>query len=384
MKIKRLIVTAAMTSIGALALAGCVQGSDSPNDANSSESKNLTVFISSGTNIQELWQEHLAPAFEKDNPGYTVEVNVNLSGSHDQATVAKLTAATVQGREPDFDLVDGGFVTQIAASGLLTEVSTDNLKPLADIPDDQITAGGNGGIPYRASAVLLAYNTQKVTTPPKTLDDLLEWIKDNPGKFTYCAPDTGGSGAAFVQTVLDKTQSEPDRQKMVTSYVPDLESNWDAGFTTLAGLNPYVFQEGVYPNGNTQALDLLATGQIWMTPVWSDQFTSGRTTGQIPEYVKAAQIADPPFTGGAAYLGIPKASKKQEGALKLAAWVLSPTAQAIIANQVSGFPVIDLSKLPADVQEKFADADTGNLRPAYFASMRNDMSAAWAEKVPGK
>jgi len=383
----RFVVAAAAVSVAALALAGCVQssgGSQGGGGSSGSASKKLTVFISADTNIQDLWQKDLIPAFEKANPGYTVGVDFDLHGLHDQQTIAKLTAATVQKKDPGYDLVDAGFISQIAASGLLTKVTPKNVPGLKDVPEATIKAGGNGGLPYRASSVILAYNTKTVPTPPKTLDDLLAWIKAHPGKFTYNSPDSGGSGQSFVTTVLDKYLSAGDREKMETSYTPDLESKWDQGFATLAGLNPYVYQKGVYPNGNNQALDLLASGQIDMVPVWSDQFVTGKKNGQIPSDIAYTQIKDPSLTGGAAYLGIPKASPRQAGALKLASWLLTPAAQTVIANDVAGYPVINLDKLPQDIQDQFKDADIANLRPPYFSSTQSDMNKLWSQKVPGK
>jgi putative spermidine/putrescine transport system substrate-binding protein len=384
----RFFVSAALVSAAALALSGCVQSSNASGggggSSSSSAGKDLTVFLSADTNIQDLWQKTLIPAFEKANPGYSVKVDFDLHGLHDQQTIAKLTAATVQKRDPGYDMVDAGFVSQIAASGLLAKVTTKNLKPLADVPASVVKAGGDGGIPYRASSVLLAYDSKTVPTPPKTLDDLLAWIKANPGKFTYNSPDSGGSGQSFVTTVLDKTVPKADREKMVTEYDPDLESDWDKGFATLASLNPYVFQQGVYPNGNNQVLDLLSSGQISMAPVWSDQFITGQKNGQIPANIKYTQITDPSLTGGAAYLGIPRASKHQAGALKLAAWLLSPDAQVLVSDGIAGYPVISLDKLPSSVQEKFKDADIAQLRPPYFSSVQSDMNKAWSEKVPGK
>ncbi len=387
MKLRRLIVTTAVASVAALALTACAQSSSASQGgaaSSASASKDLTVFLSADTNIQGLWEKTLIPAFVKANPGYTVKVDFDLHGLHDQQTVAKLTAATVQKKDPGYDLVDAGFVSQIAASGLLTSVNKTNLPPIADVPAATVAAGGTGGIPYRASSVLLAYNTTTVKTPPKTLDDLLAWIKANPGKFTYNTPDSGGSGQAFVATVLDKTVPAADRAKMTTDYVPTLESDWATGFATLASLNPYIYQKGVYPNGNNQVLDLLASGQISMAPVWSDQFITGQKNGQIPASIAYTQISDPSLTGGAAYLGIPSASPRQAGALKLAAWLLSPDAQVLIADGIAGYPVVNLDKLPSALQKKFADADTGHLRPPYFASMNSDMNKQWAQKVPGK
>jgi putative spermidine/putrescine transport system substrate-binding protein len=385
-KKRGVIASLAMVSATALALGGCAQSSTQApaNNASGGADKSLTLFISGDTNVQDLWQKSLVPAFEKANPGYSVQVNIDLHGQHDSQTMAKLTSATQQKKSPGFDLVDGGFVSQASTAGLLTEVSTSNLPPLANLPQNIVKAGGNGGIPYRASSVLLAYDTKTVPSPPKTLDDLLAWIKANPGKFTYNTPNSGGSGQAFVTTVLDKYVPAADRAKMVTGYAKDLEKDWDKGFATLAGLNSSVYQKGVYPNGNNQVLELLASGQISMAPVWSDQFITGQKHGQIPANIGYTQISDPSFTGGAAYLGIPKSSTKQEAALKLANWVLSPEAQSLMSTSVSGYPVIPLDKLPQDVQDKFKSADINNLRPTYFSQMTQDLNNLWAQKVPGK
>jgi putative spermidine/putrescine transport system substrate-binding protein len=382
-KLSRMLTTVAVVAAAGLTLAGCAQSSSAA-DATSGSDKKLTVFLSADTNIQDLWQKTLIPAFEKANPGYTVSVDFDLHGLHDQQTVAKLTAATVQHKDPGYDLVDAGFVSQIAASGLLTKATPAEIPGLKDVPADVLAAGGEGGLPYRGSSVVLAYDTKTVATPPKTLDDLLAWIKANPGKFTYNSPDSGGSGQAFVTTVLDKSVPASDRTKMVTGYAPETETSWDTGLATLAGLNPYVYQKGVYPNGNNQVLDLLSSGQISMAPVWSDQFVTGKKTGQIPANIAYTQISDPTFTGGASYLGIPSASPRQKGAETLASWLLTPDAQALVSDSISGYPVIALTKLPAPVQELFKDADIAHLRPGYFATMSADLNKAWAQKVPGK
>lgn len=383
MKSTRLFASLAVVTAAGLALAGCAQSSSAASASDGADKK-LTVFLSADTNIQDLWQKTLIPAFEKDNPGYTVSVDFDLHGLHDQQTVAKLTAATLQKKDPGYDLVDAGFVSQVAASGLLTKVSESTVPGLKDVPADLVKAGGNGGIPYRGSSVVLAYDTKTVPTPPKTLDDLLAWIKANPGKFTYNSPDTGGSGQSFVTTVLDQNISDADRAKLVTGSDPDAEKNWDKGFATLAGLNPYVYQKGVYPNGNNQVLDLLSSGQLSMAPVWSDQFVTGHKNGQIPANIAYTQISDPSLTGGASYLGIPSASPRQQGAEKLASWLLSPAAQTLVSDSISGYPVISLDKLPASVQTLFKDADIAHLRPGYFATVASDMNKAWAQKVPGK
>ncbi|MDQ6752233.1 MAG: extracellular solute-binding protein [Actinomycetota bacterium] len=387
MTTRRLLSAVALAAVAATAVTGCAQSStaSAQNDvAGASADKTITVLISGDTNVQSLWEKSLVPAFEKANPGYSVKVTLDLHGQHDAQTLAKLTSATEQNKKPDFDLVDGGFVSKASAANLLTPVTPATIPALGDVPQEVIKAGGTGGIPYRGSAVLLAYDTKTVQTPPKTLDELLAWIKANPGKFTYNSPKSGGSGGAFVATVLDKFVPAADRAKMTVGYEKGLEGDWNAGFAALRDLNPYIFQKGVYPNGNKQTLDLLASGQISMAPVWSDQFMTGVANGQIPSTVKATQISNPSFTGGAAYLGIPKSSPHQEAALKLANFVLSPEAQSMIITDMSGFPAISLDKLPSDVQAKFQNADTNNLRKGYFDQMGKDLNNLWDQKVPGQ
>ena len=343
-----------------------------------------TVTVASGddTNIAELWQQVIIPDFQKANPGMTVKLNNDLHGTNDQANFAKLVAATQQGRDPAMD-VTSSFVVKAAAAGLLT-TDTSKVANLGSVDPKVLAAGGPGAVPYRASSVLLAYNPDKVKNPPGTLEELLAWIKANPGRFTYNSPKTGGSGGAFVATVLDSSVPPADREQMTTGYKKELEKNWDPGWKVLAGLNPYVYQKGVYPNGNNQTLQLLSSGQIDMAPVWSDQFISGQAAGTIPKTMKAAQIKNPSFTGGAAYLGVVKASKNQDLAFKLVNFVLTPEVQAKIAEKIAGYPIIPLDKLSPDVQAKFKDADTANLRAGYSSDHNSDLNNLWDTNVPGK
>ncbi|HEY5319774.1 MAG TPA: extracellular solute-binding protein [Galbitalea sp.] len=383
MKSRRLVITTAIAAVGLLALAGCTSAG-APSSGSSGGKKSLTVFISGGANIQDLWQKSLIPAFDKADPGYTINVILDLHGLHDTQTIAKLTSAAQAKKDPGYDLVDAGFITQVSKAGLLTPVSVKNIPNLKNVPANTLKAGGTSGIPYRGSSVLLAYNSDVVKTPPKTLDELLTWIKSHPGKFTYNTPSTGGAGQSFVTTVLDKYVPAADREQMVTGYAKSLETDWDPGFAELASLNKYVYQNGLYLNGNVASIDLLGSGQIDMTPIWSDMLLSGLKSGQLPPTTKYVQISNPSLTGGAAYLGIPKTSTHQKAALTLANWLLTPKAQELMVTSVAGYPVVNLNLLPTDVQNTFAGTDSGNLRLTYFASMNQDLNNLWAQKVPGK
>jgi putative spermidine/putrescine transport system substrate-binding protein len=375
---KRYVSILAAASLVVLALGASVPSSQAA-------SKTIQLYISADTNIQDLWVKSLIPAFKAANPGYDVNVTFDLHGDHDAQETAKITAAFALHKDAGVDLMDGGFVQQLGSARMLfkgTYILVPNLKNVGRT----VLAAGKGGIPYRASSVLLAYNSKNVPTPPKTLDALLAWIKANPGKFTYNVPSGGGSGYAFVQTVVDKYLSASNQKTLTLSANKDLQSKWAAGLATLKGLNSYTYgKNGSYPANNAEALKDMATGLVDMATVWSDQFASAQKAGTMPSYVKVAQIANPSFTGGAAYLGIPRTTKNLAASKVLANWVLSPAAQnLIVGGTLAGMPVIPVSMLDPVIGAGLAGVDVANLRATYLSANANDLKSAWASAVPGK
>jgi putative spermidine/putrescine transport system substrate-binding protein len=379
-------VAAAGAAAGATSLTAC-QGNGpgatsggGGGDSGGGGAKSLTVYCGADTNIQDLWTKTLIPGFKKAT-GAHITFQFDLHSQNSDQILNKIAAATQQKKDPGIDFLES-MGPEAGAAGLLADPSG-KVANLSSALPDLMDAAAKNAIPYRGSAVLLAYLPDKVDSPPKTLDDLLDWIKKHPGKFAYNSPDTGGAGDSFVQTVLAKDLPQDLLDKMNNGYHKDLESHWDKGFATLAGLNKSMYQKGVYPNGNNGTLELLLHKEIWMCPAWSDQFISGRKSGVVPKGAKALQITNPSFTGGGTYAGVLSASKKQDLGFKLANWLLEPEQQAAIATSIAGFPAIPLDKLPSKVKSEFADADPGNLRPGFNTDMDSDMKSLWQQKVPG-
>lgn len=388
MSIKRCGSAIAFLCAAGLLLSGCgATASDGSDQAASTSDgkKTITVFISGDTNVDDLWSKGIIPAFEKKNPDIQVRTQLDLHGEHDQQTVAKLATSVNDQKDPGYQLIDAGWVTgQAAKADLLDKVSESDEPAFADIPADTVAGGKGVGIPYRASSVLLAYDSTKVKDVPKTLADLIAWIKKNPGQFAYNSPATGGSGGAFVTTVLDSHLDKEQQDKLRQGQDQASEAAWKAGFDELASLNPYVYQKGVYPNGNDQVIQMLGNGSIAMAPVWSDQFITAQKNGTVPETIKYTQISDPSLNGSASYLGIPKTADNKDAVKKLVDFVLSPEGQEIVSDQVSGYPVINLDKMDSAVATKFKDAAPSALRPSYDSEVTSDMNNQWDKLVPGK
>jgi putative spermidine/putrescine transport system substrate-binding protein len=346
----------------------------------------ITVYASGDVNVQSLWQDNLIPGFKKTPDGKNVNVKFIFSehATNDGTTLARIGAAVKQRKWSGFDLLDGGLVTTLAVDGLNQPVSKATAPNLKHINPDLLKPVKGAALPYRGSSVVLAYNSKYVSSPPKTLQALLAWIKANPGKFTYNSPNSGGSGYSFAETVVDSTLPAGTINTMQTgdTYDPSIESAWKQGFSILHGLNSYTYSKGVYPNGNQAVLDLLAKEQIWVAPVWSDQALTGLKTGTLPSSIKLTQISNPSFNGGAAYLGVPKTARNKQTVYKFVNYILSPKAQQMIVNVMAGYPAIDIKYMGNAIKQKFEDVAANVLRRSYATKYNNDFKAQWQQNVP--
>lgn len=368
---------------GASNTAGASATSAASAAGNSGEGgKTVRFYLSGDVNIENLWKNTIIPGFEKAFPGYSVDVTFSEHGVNDTSTFTRIVAAVKGGNDPGFDMIEAGFALSLTQADLGQPVTTNEVPNLSKVSSQLLDQAKGQGVPYRGSSVVLAYDSTKVSDPPKTLSDLIAWIKAHPGKFTYNSPNTGGSGQAFVQTVLDANMPSDVTEKMYndTNYDPKLESNWDAGWKVLKGLTPYIYQH-VYPNGNQAVLNLLGKGQIWMAPVWSDQALSGLASGTLPKTIKLTQISNPSFTGSPVYLVIPKTAKNKDAVYKLENYVLQPDVQASIVESIKGYPGIESQYLPSSAASLFEGLNTSKLRPTYSQKFSNDMKQQWQQKV---
>jgi putative spermidine/putrescine transport system substrate-binding protein len=380
-KAKLLAITvAALVAVPAAVAAGTTPS----HHAKAAKAITINLYASGDVNVQSLWQNNLIPGFQKKNPGIKVNFIFSEHGTNDGTTLARIGAAVKQRKWPGIDIVDGGLSTTLALDGLTQPVLKATAPNLKSVNQTLLKPVKGAALPYRGSSVVLAYNSSQVSSPPKSLSALLDWIRSHPGRFTYNTPNSGGSGYSFAETVVDSTLSAATLATMTTTatYDPSIESAWKPGLATLHSLNQYMYGNGVYPNGNQAVLDLLAKGQIWMAPVWSDQALAGLKAGTLPSTIKLTQVASPSFTGGAAYLAVPKTAKNKASVYKFVNYILSPAAQQMIVDVMSGFPAIDIKLMGDAVKQKFEDVSANSLRPAYQTKFGNDFKAQWQQTVP--
>ena len=341
----------------------------------------LNVYINGDTNIFDLWNKYLLPAFSHRYPQYKANFVPLLHGEGSQGVLDKILAAKQAGRTTDVDLweTQPSFVTQGEPQALWVKLTSALIPNLSRVPAQKLEATDYFGMPYRGSSVVIAYNSAFVKTPPTTFDALIAWIKANPGKFTYCDPNTGGSGQAFMVAAVYKFVQAA--QYAGGAYDPKAEAAWEPAWQLLKDLNGAMYNNGFHPNGNVAVLQLLAQQNVYMASVWSDMGTDYLKRGQLPKTVKLEQIT-PPLFGGDSTVTVPAGSAHLEGIFQLLNWLLTPEAQQIVINQVSGYPGVDWQYMPASVRQQFAEV-AKPYAPLPNSKYLADMLRLWHERIAG-
>ncbi len=344
-------------------------------------SGDINLYVGGDVNIRDLWQKQLLPAYKKVKPNVNLTLIFDEHAQSEQSVFDKLAAAKQAGAASGVDLWEASRLPQAGEAGLIQKVSSKEIPNLDKVPKATLDQFGGYGVPYRASSVILAYNSATVKDPPATLDALTAWIKNNDGQFTYNPPDKGGSGGNFTERVLSLGIPADQLTFFQTQYDEAKESLWDQGWQTLKDLHPHIFNGGFYPQGNVPVLQTLGKGSISMAPVWSDQSLSYLSQKLLPPEVKLLQI-DPPFAGSAAFLGIPSDSKNKDVLYEMLNWLLTPEPQQVVVEQINGYPGLDWQYMPPDVQQKYADV-AKPYSTSFSPKFQTDRNKQWYEKVAG-
>ena len=387
MKMKRFgaaLLAGAMMMTG---LAGCGSSGSSDNGSAASTSKNkVSLWATGSDNVREVY-EALIEDFNKNSEyagKYEVELNFMLNGTGTQTLTDMLAAASKAGQtDTDYDLVDLGgddlskVVSQIGEEAF---VKLDDSKiPNAEGSEAESSVAADYVQPYRGTTVVLAYDSEKVANPPKTWDELVDWMKANPGRFAYNTPGTGGAGDSFARTSVYNFMDE----EAITSDDAKWEENWDDGFKYLADLHQYMYTSGgsiVYPNKNQGTLDLLNQGEIDMCPNWADMVLSQRAEGTLKDTIKITQL-DPALTGSFQSLAIPTFGSNEEGAYAFINYMLSESAQEILVKQMAAIPLIDTSKIDMTGFEDVENLDVSSFRIMSIGDLSTDFNERWDNEI---
>ena len=379
--------------LSAVMLAACLTGcggkaGDSGNsgDAGSGGKKAVSLWATGSDNVREIF-EALVSDFNTNSEyagQYEVTLQFMLSGTGAQTLADMLAVASKAGQtNTDYDIVDlsGDDLSKLVSLiGQEQFVKLDSSKiPNAASVEAKSSIATDYCQPYRGTTVILAYDSAKVPTPPATMDELVAWMKANPGRFAYNTPGTGGAGDSFarssVYNFLPEEAFTSDDEKWI--------GEWDEGFNFLKEIHPYIYSSGgsvVYPNKNQGTLDLLNQGEIDMCPNWADMVLSQRASGEIKDSIKITQI-DPALTGSLQSLVIPTFGSNTDGAYAFMNYMLSPAAQELMVKQMAAIPLIDASSMDMTGYEDLQGLDVSNFRLQSIGGLSTSFNERWDSEI---
>ncbi len=300
-------------------------------------------FATAGdTNMMEFFQNMIVPEFNKEYPWITVNVVGTGPGDSGSKTIhTKLRAQLDAGKEKwdlDAACVNQSVMRDLIADGLIQKcvgelenakyVNTPSSKNALGTPVEGYV------VPMFQSQVVIAYNPSVVTNPPKTFQELEDWIKANPKKFGYNGVTGGMSGVAFtVGYVYYKT----NQYETFSSGVYDAanEASWPDVIKELKSLPV------VYTQGNAGTLDMLNRGEIAMGPVWVDMFYLWKSDGRMDPNMKMI-LPEPGLPGQPMYLVVSSKGEQAEAAKKFVDFIARPEIQAkYVVEKSTWYPGID-------------------------------------------
>lgn len=214
--------------------------------------------------------------------------------------------------------------------------------------------------PWGHAQFVMEYDTAQVgDTPPATFEALAEWIKANPGKFTYPAiPDFTGS--VFVRHLFYWAAGGPDPfmgdfdQAIFDQYAPKV---WEY----LNDIEPSLWRAGqTYPDAAAME-DMLANKEI----AFNMGYGPGRASLNIAQGIYPETIRTFVFDTGTLannnYVAIPFNASNPAGAMVIANWIIDPEMQLIMADPTrwGWLMTIDPTRMSAEQQAQLAGYELG-------------------------
>lgn len=232
-----------------------------------------------------------------------------------------------------------------------------------DAPDNRYDFGVDTEqmeVPWGKAQFVMIYDSAKVKEPPKNIEELRNWIKENPGKFTYPAPPDF-TGSVFVRHVWHAHTDKYDEflnEGKEDELRKDLAATWEY----LNDIKPYLWRKGEnYPESSGKLDKLFSSGEVWMTMSYNPVHALSKIrAGEFPETTRTF-IFDKGTIANTHYLSIPFNSQSKAAAMVAINLMISPDAQ------ISKFDpeywgdgiALSIDKLSDEDKEKLDKIDLG-------------------------
>lgn len=188
-------------------------------------------------------------------------------------------------------------------------------------------------VPIYRNQTGLLYDPERVPTPPQTWDELVAFIQQNPQQFAFCDPNKGGSGQAFVQTVIVNTAGGLDQYHGDTELVEDKVAGWKNAWDWLRQNNDKM----VLTASNNESIDLLNQGAVSLIVAWDDDTQIALNKGTLFKRAKM-YIPTMGLPGGGDTAGVLKNAPHKAASLLFIDFLTSSPMQQLMNETIGSYP----------------------------------------------
>ncbi len=283
------------------------------------------------------------------------------------------------------DLLFGPFVQRLPNARFV------DLSPDAPASVDFTVPVDGLEAPWRLAKFVFIHDSARVPNPPQSMGELLDWARDNPGRFTH--PDPANfMGASFLKQALISLVDTP-----AILQNPVSEADYAALTAPLwawyDALRPLMWREGeTFPENESIQARLLNDGEIDITMSFDPSYAAAAINlGLLPDTARVF-VPEGGTLGNISFVAIPYNAAHVEGAQVVADFLLSPEAQAHMQNidNLGAFSVLDPALMDAEAAAFFADlpqspalpelADLGPTLLEPHASWMTAIAEDWAAR----
>jgi putative thiamine transport system substrate-binding protein len=243
--------------------------------------------------------------------------------------------------------------------------------------------------PWGQASLTFYYDQLATHTPPKSLNELLSWTKENPGRFSYPKPSDflGMSFLKYALVVLHQ-QKDSDIQRQLYLQATNLntEQVLNPLWEFLTKLHPNLWRKGKYfMQSGVEMRRLVDDTEISLAFTFSaPQVPVAVTRYDLPESIRSYAMEDGSLSN-THFVGIPFNASNAESAQIVANFLLSIEAQAYKQQaSVWGDRSVLIASTLTVSQKSLFKTQTPHLSALPFSSIKKTLSEphpSWVDAI---
>jgi putative spermidine/putrescine transport system substrate-binding protein len=222
--------------------------------------------------------------------------------------------------------------------------------------------------PWGNVQLVIIYNSDRVKNPPLTMQQLEEYVKQHPGKFTIGSDFTGMTLLKSFLIALSGNKNELSGPFDNTKYQKYSKQLWEY----INRIKPNFWKNGkTFPDAVAPMHQMFAAGELDFTMSNNDGEVDNKVLQGLFPKSSRGYVFDSGTIQNSHYMGIVKRSQNKAGAMIVCNFLISPEAQLEKLKPAiwGDGTVLDISKLPANWQKQFL-----NVPGRVYAPRRSEIN----------